>query len=507
MLGATIGLAGCVSQTVRVVDMTPPEQVAEAVPEELLLDVGVAVFDANVPAEFDEQIKANISPEVRRAEGNYLAYYLKNLLQSTGNWGAVRVVPRATHAVDITVQATIKHSDGESLVLHARATDVLGAVWLDKKYRALASKYAYETAFPRDIDPFQIVYREIANDMVAHLATLTPEQIRKIRAAAEMRFARDFVPAAFASYITPNKSGGFELRRLPAEGDQNLVRVRRVREREYLFIDTLDEYYETFGTNMFTPYQNWRRATYGEAIAYKRARQQARSRMIAGSAAVIGGVATRATAENAVTYYGGVVGIIGGAAILKTALDKRAQAQVSVDVLQELGESAEAVISPYTMELENQVLQLQGSVEAQYQELRRILKMEYYRDLGLALPEAPDGVVSQDAPGSDSSQEENPQPGSARGYTSHEDSPQPGSARGHTSHEDRSARGHPSQKDSSARGHPAQKNPERLLDDPCVASEGEPLQGQTEDGACEQNQDETLPNAQAPPAGRAFRRQ
>ena len=406
MLGVALPLAGCVSHTVRVVDVTPPEQIAEAVPEELLLDVGVAVFDANVPEEFDEQIKANISPDVRRAEGNYLAYYLKNLLQSTGNWGAVRVVPRATHAVDITVEATIKHSDGESLVLHARAADVLGAVWLDKEYRALASKYAYETAFPRDIDPFQTVYREIANDMVTHLTTLTPEHIRKIRAAAEMRFARDFVPDAFASYITPSRSGGFDLRRLPAEGDQNLVRVRRVREREYLFIDTLDEYYETFGTNMFTPYQNWRRATYGEAIAYKRAKQQARSRAIAGSAAVIAGVTTQATAENAVAYYGGIVGIIGGATILRTALDKRAQAQVSADVLQELGASAEAAISPYTMELENQVLQLQGSVEAQYQELRRILKMEYYRDLGLALPEAPEGVVSQGAPDGDPAQEE-----------------------------------------------------------------------------------------------------
>ena len=408
MLGVALALAGCVSQTVRVVDVRPPEQIAEAVPEELLLDVGVAVFDANVPEEFDEQIEANISPDVRRAEGNYLAYYLKNLLQSTGNWGAVRVVPRTTHAVDVTVEATIKHSDGESLVLRARATDVLGAVWLDKEYRALASKYAYETAFPRDIDPFQSVYREIANDMFAHLTTLTPEQVRKIRAAAEMRFARDFVPDAFADYVTPSKSGGFQLRRLPADGDQNLVRVRRVREREYLFIDTLDEYYETFGTNMFTPYQNWRRATYGEAIAYKRARQQARSRAIAGSAAVIAGVTTQATAENAVTYYGGFVGIIGGATILKTALDKRAQAHVSADMLQELGVSAEAAISPYTMELENQVLQLQGSVEAQYQELRRILRMEYYRDLGLALPEAPVEVVSQGAPGGDSPQEESP---------------------------------------------------------------------------------------------------
>ena len=405
MLGVAISLAGCVTQTVRVVDVTSPEQIATNVPEELLLDVGVSVFDINIPEEYDEQVKANIQPEVRRAEGNYLAYYLKNLLQSTGNWGAVRVVPRTTHAVDLTVQTTIKDSDGEALRLHARATDVLGSVWLDREYRGLASKYAYETAYERTIDPFQSVYREIADDLAAHLKTLTPERIAKIRAAAEMRFARDFVPDAFSDYITPTRSGRFELRRLPAEGDQNLLRVRRVREREYLFIDTLDEYYETFGTRMFTPYQNWRRATYEEAIAYKRAQQQARSRMIAGSGAVIGGIAAKTTAENAVTYYGGIVGIIGGAAVMRMALEKRAEVQVSADVLQELGVSAEGAIAPYTMELENQILELQGSVDVQYQELRRILKMAYYRDLGLALPDALlEGVLDHDPVVGDPSQ-------------------------------------------------------------------------------------------------------
>ena len=430
-VGAMLALCGCVTQTVRVVDATPPEQLVEAVPEELLLDVGVAVFDANVPQDYDEQIKANIHADVRRAEGNYLAFYLKNLLQSTGNWGAVRVVPRTSHAVDVTVEATIKQSDGESLTLHARATDVLGAVWLDQEYQTLASKYAYETAYERTIDPFQGVYTAIADDMVAHLRTLTPEQIQTIRAAAEMRFARDFVPDAFASYITPNDSGGFELRRLPAESDQNLARARRVREREYLFIDTLDEYYETFSGNMFTPYQNWRRATYDEAIAYKRAKQQQRSRAIAGSAAVIGGIATQRTADNAVQYYGGITGIIGGATLLKMALDKRAEAQVSADMLQELGVSAEAAISPYTMELENQVLRLEGSVDAQYRELRRILKVAYYRDLGLALPQAPEGLAAEDTTG------------------------------------------------------------EELGTDPCRESDGESLTGTGDDVACEQRPDQT----------------
>ena len=390
----TAVLAGCVSETVRVVDMTPPEQLAWNVPEELLLDVGIAVFDANVPEEYDEQVALNIQPEVRRAEGNYMAYFLKNLLQSTGNWGAVRVVPRPTHAVDVTVTGTIEHSDGESLRLRARAADARGEAWFERDYEALASEYAYEATVPREIDPFQTAYRALADDMLAHLKTLSPEDIRAIRTTAEMQFARDFAPDAFADYLGRARSGQVTLERLPAEDDPMLGRVRQIREREYLFIDTLDEHYATFSTSMFKPYQDWRHATYDEAIAYKRAKQQARARIVAGSAAVIGGIAAQTQGDRLATRYGGIVSIIGGAGILKTAIDKLAQARVHAEVLQELGVSAEAEIVPHTIELENQTLRLQGTVDEQYEELRRILKKVYLEELGLALGSDPAGLSS-----------------------------------------------------------------------------------------------------------------
>ena len=168
-----------------------------------------------------------------------------------------------------------------------------------------------------------------------------------------------------------------------------LGRVRQIREREYLFIDTLDEHYASFSTNMFAPYQNWRHATYDEAIAYKRAKRQARARIVAGSAAVIGGIAAQSQADDIATRYGGIVSIIGGAGILKTAIDKFAQAKVHAEVLQELGISAEAEIVPHTIELENQTLRLQGTVDEQYEELRRILKKVYLEELGLALGSDP----------------------------------------------------------------------------------------------------------------------
>lgn len=159
-------LYGCVTQTVRTVDMAPPKTLGVPPSEELLLDVGISVFDPNVPESFDEQNELNIQPEIRRAESNYMAYIAKNLLQSTGNWGAVRVVPRLSYAVDVTVSATILHSDGERLNLRVVASDARGQVWFDNVYETLASKYAYDASMPRDIDPYQATYNKIANDLL-----------------------------------------------------------------------------------------------------------------------------------------------------------------------------------------------------------------------------------------------------------------------------------------------------------------------------------------------------
>ena len=375
-------LYGCVTQTVRTVDMAPPETLRVPPSEELLLDVGISVFDPNVPESFDEQNELNIQPEIRRAESNYMAYVAKNLLQSTGNWGAVRVVPQLSYAVDVTVSATILHSDGERLNLRVVASDARGQVWFDNVYETLASKYAYDASMPRDIDPYQATYNKIANDLLRFRMALTEDEILAIRTTAEMRFARDFATDAFEDYVIETTLGAYQIRRLPAPDDPMLSRVRMIREREYLFIDTLDEYFSSFANEMFTPYQSWRRATYGEAIAYREERNKARARLLAGTAGIVAGVAAQ-TSDNTVTQYGGTMGIIGGAMMIKSGIAKRADAQLHIEVLRELGTSAEAEIMPHTIELENESIALQGSVDEQYEELRRILRKIYRTEMGV----------------------------------------------------------------------------------------------------------------------------
>ena len=388
------GLSGCVSQTVRTVDMTPPKQFQGVQAEDELLDVGVAVLDANIPETFDEQIEELIHPDLRRAEAQFIPYFAKNLLQSTGNWGAVRVVPRPTHAVDVSVYGKIVESDGERLTLEMTVGDARGVEWFTRTYQALASRYAYSPTIPPDIDPFQAIYKDLADDMLAYRESLDPETVREIRAIAEMKFARDFAPDAFATHVRDLPNGDFELLRLPAPDDPMLERVRRVREREYLFIDTLDEYYANFHRNMYTPYHQWRAATYDEAIALRELEAQSRGKAWAGAAAIVGGIGAIYESNNAYVDAAGLVSIAAGAALIKNAVAKKNEAAMQAEVLQEIGVAAEQEISPHTIELENQAVHLQGTVDEQYRELRRILREVYFEDLGLETPPPPEAPES-----------------------------------------------------------------------------------------------------------------
>ncbi len=385
-LCSALALAGCVSESVRTVDMTPPKQFSGVQDEALLLDVGVAVLDPNIPETFDEQVEQLVNPDIRRAEAQFMPYFAKNLLQSTGNWGAVRVVPRATHAVDVTVAGKILQSDGERLVQEFTVTDARGVVWFTETYRAEASKYAYSPTVPPDIDPFQANYKQLADDMLAYRESLDEATVRTIRATAEMKFAREFAPDAFDTHVQARPDGGFELLRLPAEDDPMLERVRRVREREYVFIDTLDEYYANYHRQMYGAYQNWRSATYSEAASLRELKAQARTRTWAGIAAIGAGIGAIYDSDNPYIDATGLVAIGAGAALIKNAVAKRNEAAMQAEALQELGVAAEAEIMPHTMELENESVRLQGTVDEQYQELRRILRQLYFEDLGLPTP-------------------------------------------------------------------------------------------------------------------------
>ena len=168
----------------------------------------------------------------------------------------------------------------------------------------------------------------------------------------EMKFARSFSPDAFEDYLQTDEKGKTTIRRLPADDDPMLERIRSIRDRDYLFIDTLQEHYASFNNQMERPYQEWRKQSYGEVIALRELRKTARDQLIGGVAAVVAGIAAASSGSNA-TRAAGNVAIAGGGYMVKSGLDKRSEAEIHVEALEELGTSLSAEVTPQVIQLED----------------------------------------------------------------------------------------------------------------------------------------------------------
>jgi hypothetical protein len=378
-------LTGCVTETVKSTSVPVLDAPDTPVPDAELLDVGVVILDPGISSVEDEE---QVYPEVRRAEATFMATELADVLAEQGGWGAVRVVPDERQFSDLLVRGTILQSDGEALELKIRVSDARGTVWLDKRYTGITSRYAYEQGTRTKQDPFLSVYRMIANDMLAAFQRLPAEERTTIRRVAEMRFARDFASGAFADYLNEDPSGQVTLRRLPSEEDPMLARVRGLRQRHYVFVDTLQGHYAGFSDDMYTPYQEWRKASYEETVALRELENEAKREMIAGGAAILAGIVAQSSGSR-MTRSAGAIGVVGGGALLKRGLEKRAESNIHSLALEELGQSLDAEITPRVIELEDRTVRLTGNVEDQYDQWRELLADIYAAELAALEPPQP----------------------------------------------------------------------------------------------------------------------
>ena len=389
LFSLAVGLAlitGCVSETVKSTSVPVLDAPNTLTPEAELLDVGVVILDPGISSVEDEE---QVYPEVRKAEATFMAAELAEVLTEQGGWGAVRVVPDDRQFSDLVVRGTILQSDGEALEIKSLVSDARGTLWLDKRYQGITSRYAYEQGTRVKQDPFLAVYRMIANDMLALFNRLPVGDRIAIRQVAEMRFARDFANGAFADYLEEDASGHISLRRLPAEDDPMLSRIRGLRQRHYVFVDTLQGHYTGFAENMYAPYQEWRKASYEETVALRELEAESQREMIAGGAAIIAGVLAQSSG-NRTARSAGTVGVIGGGALLKRGLEKRAESNIHSLALEELGQSLDAEITPRVIELEDRTVRLSGNVEDQYDQWRELLADIYAAELAaLEPPSAP----------------------------------------------------------------------------------------------------------------------
>ena len=370
---------GCASQSPQQGKSVQVIQATDEIPEEHLFDVGIEVLDPGLPPE-GQPMPEDVFPELREAESRYIAIQLKNTMQGTGQWGAVRVLPRDHGVTDLKVTGRILLSTGSKMALDIRAIDAAGREWLERRYRADADGLMYMSTGTATTDPFQSLYNEISNDLLEAKQKLKASHLSTVRQVSRMRFAAELAPVPFEDYLATDKKGLTMVERLPARDDPMLQRVDNIRASENLFVDTLDQYYTAFYDKMAGPYASWRKYTYEEEQAYKALRRKALTQKILGGLAILGAVLADPGSQAAAVVRDAAM--IGGIAAIQAGIATSKEAKIHAEALKELAASVETEIQPIVIEVEGQTLRLSGSAETQYVEWRRLLREIWTTETG-----------------------------------------------------------------------------------------------------------------------------
>ena len=382
IFATALGFAGCASFGAQKVGPTPIEQAKVEIPEDQLLDIGILVFESEQLTPEDAK-KEGTNAEIRKAEDNFIPYHLKNTLHQSGQWGAIQVIPSETNSVDLSVKGKIIESNGERLILEIDVVDSTGKRWFKKKYSAEASANSYTGTRPGEKDAYQDLYNTIANDMARYKTKQSPAEIETIRTVSKLKFAQEFAPAAFDGYLTADKNGRLSVNRLPADNDPMMDRLLKIREREYMYLDALNQHYAGFYSAMWPSYNNWRELNLTERVAMSKIKREALAKELLGALLIAGGIASGAANKGGSNIGALQVGLImAGGAVFINGWNVSKEAQIHAAAIEELSESFGDEMQPITMEFEGKQYELTGSAEQQFKQWKQLLHQIYITETG-----------------------------------------------------------------------------------------------------------------------------
>lgn len=218
---------------------------------------------------------------------------------------------------------------------------------------------------------------------------LAPDQIKNIRAISRLKFARDFAPEAFGGYLATNRKGLVSINRLPADNDTMMQRLLNVREREYMYRDTLNAYYDDFYMQMRPSYENWRKLNREERVVRYEIRRKALTRQLIGVLMVAGAIALGVgDVDNTGVLQGSM--IVVGTQVFVNGINISHEARIHSDAIRELGDTFGSEMKPVVMDLEGKQVELTGSAKEQFEKWKALLRKIYRTETGFEdQPEQP----------------------------------------------------------------------------------------------------------------------
>ncbi|MCX2981645.1 hypothetical protein EYC98_12305 [Halieaceae bacterium IMCC14734] len=314
------------------------------------LNISLVVFDPGIPTDPTHNKELGIFPKIRSAEARYLPFVLRQVLVDSNSWGATRVIPDPDPGTELLITGRLLQSDGIQLSFELNVSDSRGQTWFVKTYSGIAPENAYQTGRQNGPRPFQATYDEVLADLFRYAQTLEPKALEAIRNLAFLRYAATLSPAAFGPYFDRDETGNYQLLRLPAYGDPMVARIEKVRQQEYVFVDTVDEQYRKLFAAMAPTYNLWRRYNREQAI-YQEAYEER--------------LADRSKPKS------------GSYQAMKRSYINFRWSKIQQQESAKLATGFNNEVAPTVMQLQGRVVELEGSLEEQYREWRRILQSIY----------------------------------------------------------------------------------------------------------------------------------
>lgn len=322
------------------------------------IDIGIVPFTTSEETSARSGFGDWIFDEIKEKETQFLPHLLSRALIESDLWGAVRVVPAADPSLPLTIEGEILSSNGLDLALHIKVTDSSGKVWLDRDYADVAAlgdypestRFTYGNRFDSAnyVDPFHDLYKRVANDLLAVRDSMSADSLQETLQLAEMVYARDLAPGRFTDSLRENEEGLLELVSLPAQDDPMLARVADMRQRHLVFIDTVDEYYQTLYEDIQAAYVLWRRYSLDQTQETLERDQQPETSM----------------------SYGDSRSFLA----LSQRYDRFKWSKIYEHEFTELAAGFNNELAPAMLELNGQVHGISGTMEQQYREWRGILR-------------------------------------------------------------------------------------------------------------------------------------
>ena len=366
------------------------------------LDIVVPTFDAGLAA--TKVGDAPVWSELRRAEANLFAVELKNALERTEKFGAVRVTPDRSATAAIYVMGRIAESKGHKVEIDLAVADISGRDLVDEKsgfsFGKLKPKMhnIFKTkSFSHDVDekffknlrqknkqPYQPIFDEVAAFVVELLETYDNKQVNELNKLTDMRFAASFSEDAFAEHME-TKQGRVILSSLPSEDDSMYQKVRAIRVRDQLFVDQLQTDYEQFAAKIAPSYRLWQEQTLTEYQAQRQAKKDAAKKAL--GAVLMLGLAVAAGSSAYDDNYDAIgdtmaaTGMVAAgmisAELAAGAIKSAEEAKMHNELIKELGDSVEIDVAPKVVVFEEKEKELVGNAKEQFAQWRTFLKTIY----------------------------------------------------------------------------------------------------------------------------------